>query len=230
MNWFPAGARSRARVVTRRGEDRVHAQPRHLCRYLPLAAGDEPHDRGAGCEKGPDWSPNGSQIVYQRAAQIWSMNADGSGQTALTGGINETGQLPAWSPDGTKIVFDSNGFTAPNGYDIFVMNADGTNETRIDTAPTADLDPSWQPIARPGGTPAPRGAHAARLARARLRAMRGFQPPPRAAARVRLPATPRRSVGPAYGGNTDAEARHRTPAVRRVHGVAGAPGGTTTPT
>jgi len=107
----------------------------------------------------PDWAPDSSKIVYNRAAQIWSMNANGSGQTGLTGGIGETGQLPSWSPDGSKIVFDSNGFTAPNGYDIFAMNADGTNETRIDTGvPDADLDPSWQPIAVPGGYPRPGGA------------------------------------------------------------------------
>ena len=116
-----------------------------------------------GAERSPDWSANNAKIVYDRAAQIWSMNADGSGQTALTGGLNETGQLPAWSPDGTRIVFDSSGFTAPNGPDIFVMNADGTNETRIDTGPDADLDPDWQPIAVPGGYPRPKGASPLRV-------------------------------------------------------------------
>jgi hypothetical protein len=113
---------------------------------------------GGGAEKAPDWSPNGSKIVYERAGDIWVMNADGSGQTNLTTDINETGQLPAWSPDGTRIVFDSNGFTAPNGYDIFTMDANGTNETRIDTGATADLDPSWQPVAAPGPYPRPRSA------------------------------------------------------------------------
>jgi hypothetical protein len=111
-----------------------------------------------GAEKGPDWSPNGLDIVYERGGQIWSMNADGSGQTAFTAGAGQCGTLPAWSPDGTKIVFDSSCFTAPNGYDIFVMNADGTNETRIDTGTDADLDPSWQPVAVPGGYPRPGGA------------------------------------------------------------------------
>ena len=114
-------------------------------------------------ENSPDWAPNSSKIVYDRAGDVWSMNADGSGQTPLTGAGAETGQLPSWSPDGTKIVFDSNGFTAPNGYDIFVMNADGTNETRIDTGPDADLDPSWQPVAVPGGYPRPKGATPVRV-------------------------------------------------------------------
>jgi hypothetical protein len=110
-------------------------------------------------ERHPDWSPDGSKIVYERSGQIWSMNADGSLQTPLTGGTGEGGTLPAWSPDGTKIVFSSPAFTAPNGYDIFVMNPDGTGVTRLDTTvPTAQFDPSWQPIAVPGGYPRPGGA------------------------------------------------------------------------
>ena len=74
------------------------------------------------------------------------MNADGSGQTLLTGDAGETGSEPAWSPDGTRIVFASNGLNAPNGHDIFVMNADGSSVTRLNTpVPAGDLDPSWQP-------------------------------------------------------------------------------------
>ena len=110
-------------------------------------------------ERGADWSPNGTKIVYERSGQVWSMNADGSNQVGLTGGAGQVGALPAWSPDGTKIVFSSNGFTAPNGYDIFTMNPDGTGVTRLNMpVPVDERDPNWQPAPAPIGYPRPKGA------------------------------------------------------------------------
>src|SRR6185503_764601 len=49
---------------------------------------------------------------------------------------------PNWSPDGEKIVFVS----SRNGTrDIYVMNADGTGQTRLTTDPEWDADPAWSP-------------------------------------------------------------------------------------
>jgi hypothetical protein len=88
----------------------------------------------------PDWQSNGDQIVYQSRRgshwEIFAINADGSGQTALT--RPETtlvDQLPsnvssAWSPDGQHIVFLSNREANHEAgvWRIWVMNADGSNQ------------------------------------------------------------------------------------------------------
>jgi hypothetical protein len=51
-------------------------------------------------------------------------------------------RFPSWSPDGTKIAFERN---LSGNFEVFVMNADGTNETRLTNSPNADLCPQWSP-------------------------------------------------------------------------------------
>jgi dipeptidyl aminopeptidase/acylaminoacyl peptidase len=69
------------------------------------------------------------------------MEPDGGGQTRLT--FTSSDNLrPAWSPDGTKIAFES--FRDGNA-EIYVMNADGTNQTRLTSNSAADLEPAWSP-------------------------------------------------------------------------------------
>jgi Tol biopolymer transport system component/predicted small lipoprotein YifL len=60
----------------------------------------------------------------QRTAAIFSANADGTDVRQLTHpNPGDQDAWPAWSPDGSKIIFTFNG-NAPG--DIFLMNADGT--------------------------------------------------------------------------------------------------------
>jgi Tol biopolymer transport system component len=75
-------------------------------------------------------------------SEIYTMNADGTGQTRLTTNpASDGGQ--AWSPDGTKIAFNSN--RDANFSDIYTMNADGTSLTRLTSDPDYDVDPAWSP-------------------------------------------------------------------------------------
>jgi len=71
------------------------------------------------------------------SSDIFVMNADGSGVTRLT--TNPAyDNYPAWSPDGTRIVFQSQ----RDGNDqIYVMGADGSGATRLTQTkpPTASL-------------------------------------------------------------------------------------------
>lgn len=60
-------------------------------------------------ESSPAWSPDGTRTAFvsQRGgnAEVWAMNANGSGQMDLTvtPGLDESS--PAWSPDGERIAY-----------------------------------------------------------------------------------------------------------------------------
>jgi dipeptidyl aminopeptidase/acylaminoacyl peptidase len=73
------------------------------------------------------------------------MNPDGTEPTRLTDSSRQdTG--PSWSPDGTKIAFESN---RDGNFEIYVMNAaDGSNPTRLTNSPGSDVFLDWSPDGR----------------------------------------------------------------------------------
>ena len=58
----------------------------------------------------------------------------------VNSGLND---VPAWSPDGTKIVFRSNRDAFG---EIYVMNADGTGQTRVTNNSSGEQEVDWQPL------------------------------------------------------------------------------------
>ncbi len=85
--------------------------------------------------------PGSGEIAFVRAGEIYVMNADGSNQQNLTNNpAFDAG--PAWSPDRTKIAFQSN---RDGNNNIFVMNANGSNPQNLTNNPAFDVDPSWSP-------------------------------------------------------------------------------------
>jgi dipeptidyl aminopeptidase/acylaminoacyl peptidase len=74
--------------------------------------------------------PNGIDHIY-------TMNANGSDVIQVSSGTGEVD--PRWSPDGTRIAF------ASEAGGIYVVNADGTNQSRLSPAWAADAIPDWSP-------------------------------------------------------------------------------------
>ena len=87
-----------------------------------------------------DWSPDGRSILFTSHrdhpddyTDIYVMRPDGSGVQRLT---DIRGYTPAWSPDGSHIVFSAPG--------LFVMRADGSGITPMPVDVGETALPDWQ--------------------------------------------------------------------------------------
>lgn len=139
-SWIPDG-RS---ILYLRGVASGHPEPRIV---NADGTGDRPFPAAPPFQ--PVFSPDGSKLAYVDFTptgypQIFVRNVDGSEVHQLTHGEGPgSGRYdPDWSPDGSKIAF-----TGPGpGTDIYVMNADGTDQRRLLNSVTmSGWDPSWSP-------------------------------------------------------------------------------------
>ena len=99
-------------------------------------------------ESQPSFSPDGRSILYTVVAfeslDIFRISVGSGKRTRLTDN-HRIDWDPAWSPDGSKVVF-SRKATGKDHYEIWVMNADGTEEHRVRKMKGHNDAPSWQPL------------------------------------------------------------------------------------
>ena len=91
-----------------------------------------------------DWSPDGQWLAFTLQGEgvgpgVVTRNPDGINVRPLT---IDADQNAAWSPDGRKLVFTS---LRDEGQEIYIMNSDGSGQTRLTHNPTPDYQPSWSP-------------------------------------------------------------------------------------
>ena len=105
---------------------------------------------------GPAWSPEADQIVFFRYGEkdnggpseprldaLWLVDADGQNLHQLTP-TTLAGAYPRWSPDGSRIVFES---VAGDQHDLYTIRPDGTDPRRL-TTDGASSSATWTPDGR----------------------------------------------------------------------------------
>jgi hypothetical protein len=70
------------------------------------------------------------------------MDADGSNVVQVTN-TNAVEEHPTWSADGTRIVFSS---TRDGNFELYVMNVDGSSQTRLTNDAASDNAPFVAPM------------------------------------------------------------------------------------
>jgi Tol biopolymer transport system component len=138
-DWSPDGTRI---AYTVQESSSTCPEPNSNIFVMDVSEGDRQR-LTEGCGEGnrmPDWSPDGTRILFTSersgAAQLYVMQADGTGETKLADG---EASYAKWSPDGERIAF-------VRGAEVWVMDADGSDQTVVyDRSQWFVTGPEWSP-------------------------------------------------------------------------------------
>jgi TolB protein len=100
---------------------------------------------------GPDWSPDGSQILFRSPetedflnSNIWTIHPDGTGLRQVTqAGPGVKVYSASFSPDGTRITLGMSG--VDDQADVYTIGVDGTGLTPVTRTAQWDSAPDWGP-------------------------------------------------------------------------------------
>ncbi|MEO8457241.1 MAG: hypothetical protein ABI559_05455 [Chloroflexota bacterium] len=123
----------------RTGAEQIYRIPNNGGTAIPLT--------DAGRNYSAVWSPDGTRIAFVSErdgnAEVYVMNADGSGETRRTTNDGQDSG-PAWSADGQKIVFLRR--TEPTDIELWIVNASGgANPQMLIGSSGVDTMPSFSP-------------------------------------------------------------------------------------
>jgi TolB protein len=98
----------------------------------------------------PTYSPDGEWIAFASSRdagsvfqfEIYKIRTNGSELTRLTYTDTTSEYTPSWSPNNKRIVFESK---RTGNYEIWSMNADGSEVSQLTNNPADDQSPAWSP-------------------------------------------------------------------------------------
>jgi Tol biopolymer transport system component len=156
-NWSPDGAKI-AFTTLREGDLDIYIMNADGSNPNNLFVGGEPLVSFAdfppyqGDEYDPSWSPDGTKILYTASratgTEIATVAVEGASaetEVLLTTGLIGDYSEPEWSPDGQLIAYTLY-YVGP---ELFVMNADGSNQTQVTAENLLSL---YSPEFSPDGT------------------------------------------------------------------------------
>jgi Tol biopolymer transport system component len=131
IRWSPAGTK----LALRRAADLTNS----LLGTMGVAGGPVTDIAGPPIT-GLEWSPDAALIAFSTGPDVFTITVNGASQTNLTDGAGSINASPRWSPNGSRLMFQSN---RDSNTEIYAMNADGTEEVNLTNNPANDTSASW---------------------------------------------------------------------------------------
>jgi Tol biopolymer transport system component len=125
----------------------IKATTRIVMALLASACGDGRATSPASSTADESCSYAEPGVAVMIGGDVATVQRDGCGFKRIVSASGRTVIRARWSPDGGRVAFIG-ATSAITGNDLFVVNADGTGETRLTATPGSEINFSWSPDGR----------------------------------------------------------------------------------